>query len=153
MTYDDGLPSPGLPVSLPDHGPRFDTKNNAGLIARRTSPHGGLTMAPTLVARVHFPQGQCQERGWTSTDCYLSEATKQLAQLIDSKPGSRIPPMEDEAEDPKAQPIVWVSKWVDYSDKYGFGFNSLNDDSIGVVFNDLTSCCSWLMDSTSTLRL
>ena len=45
--------------------------------------------------------------------------------------------MEDEAEDPKSQPIVWVSKWVDYSDKYGFGY-SLNDDSIGVVFNDLT---------------
>ena len=45
--------------------------------------------------------------------------------------------MEDEAEDPKAQPIVWVSKWVDYSDKYGFGY-SLNDDSIGVVFNDQT---------------
>ena len=61
--------------------------------------------------------------------------------------------MEDECEDPKAQPITWVSKvtrnilkkyfkqilmqWVDYSDKYGFGY-SLNDDSIGVVFNDLT---------------
>ena len=45
--------------------------------------------------------------------------------------------MEDEAEDPKVQPIVWVSKWVDYSDKYGFGY-SLNDESIGVVFNDLT---------------
>ena len=25
---------------------------------------------------------------------------------------------------------------MDYSDKYGFGY-SLNDDSIGVVFNDL----------------
>ena len=71
------------------------------------------------------------------SDCYLSELHKQLAQLIGTKPGSRNPPMEDEAEDPKAQPIVWVSKWVDYSDKYGFGY-SLNDDSIGVVFNDLT---------------
>merc|ERR1712183_105341 len=71
------------------------------------------------------------------SDCYLSELHKQLKKLIASKPGSRNPPMEDEAEDPKAQPIVWVSKWVDYSDKYGFGY-SLNDDSIGVVFNDLT---------------
>ena len=32
---------------------------------------------------------------------------------------------------------MWVSKWVDYSDKYGFGY-ALNDESIGVVFNDLT---------------
>ena len=32
---------------------------------------------------------------------------------------------------------MWVSRWVDYSDKYGFGY-SLNDDSKGVVFNDVT---------------
>ena len=34
-------------------------------------------------------------------------------------------------------PMYWVSKWVDYSDKYGFGY-ALCDESIGVVFNDLT---------------
>lgn len=33
--------------------------------------------------------------------------------------------------------MVWVSKWVDYSDKYGFGYQ-LSDDTIGVMFNDLT---------------
>ena len=33
--------------------------------------------------------------------------------------------------------IFQVSKWVDYSDKYGFGY-ALSDESIGVVFNDLT---------------
>ena len=43
----------------------------------------------------------------------------------------------DEAEDPAAVPTVWVSKWVDYSDKYGFGYQ-LSDDTIGVIFNDLT---------------
>ena len=69
--------------------------------------------------------------------CYLGELNNQLKKLVLSKPGDRSPHMEDEAEDPKSQPIVWVSKWVDYSDKYGFGY-SLNDDSIGVVFNDLT---------------
>ncbi|KAH3698953.1 serine/threonine-protein kinase PLK1-like [Dreissena polymorpha] len=31
--------------------------------------------------------------------------------------------------------ILWVSKWVDYSNKYGFGFQ-LSNDSIGVLFND-----------------
>lgn len=43
----------------------------------------------------------------------------------------------DESEDPAAVPMVWVSKWVDYSDKYGFGYQ-LSDDTIGVIFNDLT---------------
>ena len=33
--------------------------------------------------------------------------------------------------------VLQVSKWVDYSDKYGFGY-ALNDESIGVVFNDLS---------------
>ena len=27
----------------------------------------------------------------------------------------------DEAEDPACIPIFWISKWVDYSDKYGLG--------------------------------
>jgi polo-like kinase 1 len=45
--------------------------------------------------------------------------------------------VSDEATDPAAQPIVWVSKWVDYSDKYGFGYQ-LCDEGVGVVFNDST---------------
>lgn len=31
----------------------------------------------------------------------------------------------------------WVSKWVDYTDKYGLGYQ-LCDNSIGVLFNDNT---------------
>ena len=34
------------------------------------------------------------------------------------------------------QPL-WVTKWVDYSNKYGFGFQ-LSDGSVGVLFNDTT---------------
>jgi len=33
--------------------------------------------------------------------------------------------------------VYWVGKWVDYSDKYGFGYQ-LSDNSVGVLFNDLT---------------
>lgn len=29
----------------------------------------------------------------------------------------------EEAEDPACMPIFWISKWVDYSDKYGLGKN------------------------------
>lgn len=43
----------------------------------------------------------------------------------------------EESEDPAACPIYWVSKWVDYSDKYGLGYQ-LCDNSYGVVFNDVT---------------
>ena len=43
----------------------------------------------------------------------------------------------DEAEDPASQPIYWISKWVDYSEKYGLGYQ-LSDNSVGVLFNDNT---------------
>ncbi|RZB39127.1 Pkinase and/or POLO box domain containing protein [Asbolus verrucosus] len=43
----------------------------------------------------------------------------------------------DEMTDPAAQPMIWVSKWVDYSDKYGFGYQ-LSDEGVGVMFNDTT---------------
>ena len=43
----------------------------------------------------------------------------------------------DEAEDPASTPVFWISKWVDYSDKYGLGYQ-LNNGSVGVLFNDTT---------------
>jgi len=33
--------------------------------------------------------------------------------------------------------ILFISKWVDYSNKYGFGFQ-LSDNSVGIMFNDNT---------------
>ena len=42
-----------------------------------------------------------------------------------------------DSEDPASVPIYWVSKWVDYSDKYGLGYQ-LCDNSVGVLFNDST---------------
>uniref|UniRef100_H3A2R9 Serine/threonine-protein kinase PLK3 n=2 Tax=Latimeria chalumnae TaxID=7897 RepID=H3A2R9_LATCH len=34
-------------------------------------------------------------------------------------------------------PFIWVTKWVDYSNKHGFGYQ-LSNGSIGVLFNDGT---------------
>jgi len=130
-----GYLPPRLPVSCLTMAPRFDTKSDQSLIARRTplvevNHETGLT-----VPGMQRKESTKSTSG--SIDCYLGDLYSQLKQLVTSKPGDRSPHLEDEAEDPKSQPLVWVSKWVDYSDKYGFGY-SLNDDSIGVVFNDLT---------------
>ncbi|XP_033861833.1 serine/threonine-protein kinase PLK3-like [Acipenser ruthenus] len=38
---------------------------------------------------------------------------------------------------PKPNPFVWVTKWVDYSNKYGFGYQ-LSNQNIGVLFNEGT---------------
>jgi len=130
-----GYLPPRLPISCLTMAPRFDTKANASLIARR-NPLVEVNKDPSQPGQLVKKESVKGDNG--PQDCYLSELHKQLGQLVDSKPSSRLVPIqEDEAEDPKSQPEVWVSKWVDYSDKYGFGY-ALNDESIGVVFNDLT---------------
>lgn len=127
-----GYLPPRLPVSCLSMAPRFDTKQNISALARRNPLTEVNTQALTNAGQKDIQKGEAGP-----ADCYLTDLHAQLKKLVDSRPGHRPQIQEDEAEDPKAQPIVWVSKWVDYSDKYGFGY-SLNDDSIGVVFNDLT---------------
>ena len=45
--------------------------------------------------------------------------------------------LPEEAQHPASSPIYWISKWVDYSDKYGIGYQ-LCDNSVGVLYNDST---------------
>ncbi|TNN43654.1 Serine/threonine-protein kinase PLK1 [Liparis tanakae] len=65
------------------------------------------------------------------TECHLKDLLQQLNVFNAAKPS------EKPAEDPACVPIFWISKWVDYSDKYGLGYQ-LCDNSVGVLFNDYT---------------
>ncbi|XP_043284703.1 serine/threonine-protein kinase PLK1 [Venturia canescens] len=62
---------------------------------------------------------------------------EQLAAVLAAKPARAGASSAVEMTDPSSQPILWVSKWVDYSDKYGFGYQ-LCDDGVGVMYNDGT---------------
>lgn len=57
---------------------------------------------------------------------HIQDLAKQLRDLVESKPSERAVIKMDAAEDPAMAPIYWVSKWIDYSDKYGLGY-CLND--------------------------
>lgn len=70
-----------------------------------------------------------------STD--INNLYSQLSRLIGSKPNRLVQNLGDEYSDPAQQPLFWISKWVDYSDKYGFGYQ-LCDEGMGVMFNDTT---------------
>lgn len=70
-------------------------------------------------------------------DYYLQDLYQQLTTVILAKPTELENLKIDDAEDPACVPMLWVSKWVDYSDKYGLGYQ-LCDDSVGVLFNDST---------------
>jgi len=137
-----------LPVSCLTMAPRFDSKADQSLIAGRgplmeinrdakAGSAGGT--AGTAVDGKASSGGSLKRYNTDATprDSYLSDLHKQLVSVMATNPSGKFPAMEDEAEDPKCAPMFWVSKWVDYSDKYGFGY-ALCDESIGVVFNDLT---------------
>ncbi|XP_040076548.1 serine/threonine-protein kinase PLK1 [Ixodes scapularis] len=70
-------------------------------------------------------------------DHLLGDLLKQLQDLVAARPQERKFTLDDDAEDPASVPVFWVSKWVDYTDKYGLGYQ-LCDNSIGVLFNDNT---------------
>ncbi|KAK7929157.1 hypothetical protein WMY93_005552 [Mugilogobius chulae] len=70
-------------------------------------------------------------------DSHLGDLLRQIISLISAKPSERAYARQEEAEDPACIPIFWISKWVDYSDKYGLGYQ-LCDNSVGVLFNDYT---------------
>jgi len=68
---------------------------------------------------------------------FLTDLKVQLLKVLDSKPTEKYPTSVDETEDPAAQSMIWISSWVDYTDKYGFAY-SLCDRSVGVAFVDRT---------------
>ncbi|XP_033639138.1 serine/threonine-protein kinase PLK1-like [Asterias rubens] len=70
-------------------------------------------------------------------ECHMTDLLAQLVSVVHSKPSEIQDPKMDDAEDPAAAPVLWISKWVDYSDKYGLGYQ-LSDGSFGVLFNDST---------------
>lgn len=68
---------------------------------------------------------------------HLELLYQQLNELFAKKLKRHLSDLGDEYSDPASNPLVWVSKWVDYSDKYGFGYQ-LCDEGMGVMFNDTT---------------
>ncbi|XP_056265513.1 serine/threonine-protein kinase PLK1 [Pseudoliparis swirei] len=71
------------------------------------------------------------------SECHLKDLLQQLNVINAAKPSEKPVIRQEEAEDPACVPIFWISKWVDYSDKYGLGYQ-LCDNSVGVLFNDYT---------------
>ncbi|TGZ67236.1 hypothetical protein CRM22_004902 [Opisthorchis felineus] len=127
-----------LPVSALTTCPRFDSIVTPQIGRRPLSDinpledipitHGGGTVVKSTTSVDNQPG-----------DCWLEKLKQELNSLMAEAKILRdntVKAMED-SEDPACCPIYWVSKWVDYSDKYGLGYQ-LCDNSSGVVFNDVT---------------
>ncbi|XP_050308534.1 serine/threonine-protein kinase polo [Anthonomus grandis grandis] len=136
-----------LPVSCLTMPPRFDNcdmsmirspagRNNRGpLIEIQGNAKRGVSPKHDSIAAGFAGVMQANHFGFDAKENLLS-LKNLLAKVIKSKPTLH-KKVSDEMTDPAAQPTIWVSKWVDYSDKYGFGYQ-LSDESVGVMFNDTT---------------
>ena len=70
-------------------------------------------------------------------DFHLKELSLQLHKVVATFPETKESDLFDEAEHPASTPVIWISKWVDYTDRYGIGYQ-LCDNSVGILFNDIT---------------
>uniref|UniRef100_A0A1Q3EWP4 polo kinase n=1 Tax=Culex tarsalis TaxID=7177 RepID=A0A1Q3EWP4_CULTA len=126
------IPS-SLPISCLTMAPRADQLENADRMDDtrfessflKNNLHDAITASGTMSRH---------NEGYR-TD--IENLYKELSKLIASKPPKLAVNLDDENTDPAVQPLFWVSKWVDYSDKYGFGYQ-LCDEGMGVMFNDTT---------------
>ncbi|EYB97340.1 hypothetical protein Y032_0141g2213 [Ancylostoma ceylanicum] len=142
-----------LPLSCLTMAPKFNRHSEVGIPAQpdRRVPAGvlspkqlvkqelmtGHARALNAVPENKAVDGDRIDRGVALAkvpeDGYLSELYEQISSLLSARVPERQLRVEDEA--PEAMPIFWISKWVDYSDKYGIGYQ-LCDNSVGVLFND-----------------
>ncbi|XP_031787357.1 serine/threonine-protein kinase polo isoform X2 [Nasonia vitripennis] len=138
--FTSGFMPASLPASCLTMAPRLDmleSFNRKPLSEMNNSLKieevGRVQPSPRKVKQINPNQTQ---RADHDIDNMLKNLEEQLSILLKAKPG-RDMASSDEMTDPDAQPFVWVSKWVDYSDKYGFGYQ-LSDDGVGVMYNDGT---------------
>ncbi|XP_064477278.1 serine/threonine-protein kinase PLK1-like [Ornithodoros turicata] len=139
-----------LPVSCLTTAPRFDTMNASLNTTRKPlvelKENGGNELTPIRTATGQEVKGMDNAKEQKpppkpeivdERDSHLKELQRLLRGLLESSPRERAFQQDDDAEDPAATPVFWVSKWVDYTDKYGLGYQ-LCDNSIAVLFNDST---------------
>uniref|UniRef100_A0A8C4ZWU5 Serine/threonine-protein kinase PLK n=1 Tax=Gadus morhua TaxID=8049 RepID=A0A8C4ZWU5_GADMO len=104
----------------PSPAKKFFTKMAKSFFGKKKAKGEGLLVLPT-----------CEDG---STPAAVAEsAAKVLDTCLSAMPAAtRNPPCLSRPE-----PFLWVTKWVDYSNKYGFGYQ-LSNHSIGVLFNEGT---------------
>uniref|UniRef100_A0A8B9S876 Serine/threonine-protein kinase PLK3 n=1 Tax=Apteryx owenii TaxID=8824 RepID=A0A8B9S876_APTOW len=99
----------------------------------KKKPKGKAVFSPrqTGASACHLPSAAFE-------DCITASVVIESAVRLLRTCLSCMPPADrNPASLARHEQFVWVSKWVDYSNKYGFGYQ-LSNHSIGVLFNDGT---------------
>ncbi|XP_071557610.1 serine/threonine-protein kinase polo [Temnothorax nylanderi] len=145
--FSSGYMPASLPLSCLTMAPRLDTlelhcnrkplseMNLNGYSEQEIFPR--VPNSPSRKAKFNNEIIEPQRGGNLDIRKMLQTLKEQIAVVLKTKPARETASSSDELTDPAAQPVIWISKWVDYSDKYGFGYQ-LSDDSVGVMYNDGT---------------
>jgi len=140
--FSSGVMPRHLPASCLTMTPRFDRRSTIHPVQQPSRP--ALT---ELRDQAHSQQQQQQRKEimYHEGVNHKEYVTSLINALRDieanykfNKPGSHKTAPQSfslDIESPKLTPFYWVSKWVDYSDKYGISYQ-LCDGSAGVLFND-----------------
>ncbi|XP_063063370.1 serine/threonine-protein kinase PLK1-like [Engraulis encrasicolus] len=141
-----------LPTSCLTLPPRFSIAPGSLEPPRRPLTAINKGLVPTTTdkpGKAEMKDEPATGEGTENLKGLLTDLLSQLSSLNNTKPSERPVIRQGEAEDPACIPIFWISKWVDYSDKYGLGYQ-LCDNSVGVLFNDSTRLV--LYDDGDTLQ-
>lgn len=109
---------------------RATSEQDAALLSRPVSRVDDVARASNKATRntrttTRTSSGSIWESIKTLADCFES------ALIV-------APDMPDRQTAPREMELVYISKWVDYSHRYGLGYQ-LSNESTGVYFNDATS--------------
>lgn len=142
--FTQGYIPPYLPESCLTTEPRFEVASITSQATPRTDDPLTTAKRPLTERNSKSPptaSGSAtpiMSRGYDNKQLILS-MRDQLTEAISGKchPKNSAVDIDAESECPTLSPMLWVCKWVDYSNKYGFAYQ-LSDGSMGVNFNDQT---------------
>uniref|UniRef100_A0A665W602 Serine/threonine-protein kinase PLK n=1 Tax=Echeneis naucrates TaxID=173247 RepID=A0A665W602_ECHNA len=107
-------------------------ENPVALATESQSP----TTRDTIRLIVRGSLGSCS----SSSECLEDNTTGSVAETVASVLRGcleNMPKADDIPQCSTSCSLQWVTKWVDYSNKYGFGYQ-LSDHTVGVLFNNGT---------------
>ncbi|XP_029360589.1 serine/threonine-protein kinase PLK1 isoform X2 [Echeneis naucrates] len=142
LQVDEFFTSGYIPLRLPTTcltvPPRFSIAPSTAMELGQRRPLTAINNKGNAPSSTYYQtKEEPQQREAEPPESHLKDMLQQLNSIIAAKPSEKAIIRQEEAEDPACIPIFWISKWVDYSDKYGLGYQ-LCDNSVGVLFNDYT---------------
>jgi len=138
--FTTGYTPKSLPVSCLMMPPHFDTnitRMEARKPLREMGPNTPGQKTATNAASAKLTENN-HVQSLDNANMNLVDLRQQITDVL--KRGVRndwTADLEDDLDHPMSAPLVWISKWVDYSDKYGLGYQLCNDTA-GVLYNDST---------------